>query len=426
MSILYLDLGMGAAGDMLSAALFELLPNKETFLEKLNSLGIEDVAFEAVPVQKCGILGTKMKVLIGGKEEGHEEEESFDHHGHAHSHEEHSHGGHEHEHGHHDHHHGGHEHGHDHAHTGMKQIEETVASLSVSEKVKSDILNVYRIIAEAESSVHGESITQIHFHEVGEKDAIADITAVCMLMDELKPEKVIASPIHVGSGTVKCAHGILPVPAPATALILLGIPIYSTQIKGELCTPTGAALVKYFADEFGPMPQMSGSAIGYGMGTKDFPRLNCVRALLGETHNAADVVAQLSCNIDDMTGEDIGFAAAKLLEEGANDVYTIPVMMKKSRPASMLCVICKEEESERFARLIFKYTTTIGIRKTIHQRYVLDRTIVENETPYGAIRSKVSSGYGVKKIKPEYDDIIRAAEEFGCSPETIRRNLNGN
>ena len=455
-SILYLDLGMGAAGDMLSAALFELIPDREKFLQKLNSAGIEDVIYSPASVKKCGVAGTKMNVLIHGEtEEFHQEEgklseqagqsglETYEHahdqagsHEHAHDHAgslDHA-GSHEHTHDHagsqeHTHHHSEayeQEHhytesqGHAHHHTGMHEIEHTVAALNVPDEVKNDILAVYKIIADAESRVHNEPVNRIHFHEVGEKDAVADITAVCLLMHELNPDKVIASPVHVGSGTVRCAHGILPVPAPATALILNGLPVYSTDIKGELCTPTGAALVRYYADEFAPMPVMRIKSCGYGMGSKDFPRLNCVRALLGESEDFTDTVTELSCNIDDMTGEDIGFAVGKLLEEGAKDVFTVPVMMKKSRPGILLCVLCENDDSEKFARLLFAHTTTIGIRKTIHERYVLDREIAQKETPFGTIRCKISSGYGVSKEKPEFDDLAGTAKSEGKSIAEIR------
>ena len=201
---------------------------------------------------------------------------------------------------------------HHHHHGGMADIRGIVSGLPLPTMVKLDILSVYEEIAQAESQVHGVPMEHIHFHEVGTMDAIADITAVCLLLHRLAPDKVVASPVHVGSGQVRCAHGILPVPAPATAYLLRGIPIYGGEITGELCTPTGAALLKYFATEFGPMPVMRVQAMGYGMGKKDFPRANCVRAMLGETEDAGDRIVELQCNVDDMTGEAIGFALEQL------------------------------------------------------------------------------------------------------------------
>lgn len=263
MKLLYIDCGMGAAGDMLTAALLELLPaqDRADFIDGFNGLGIPGVEMSAEPSVKCGITGTHVRVRVNGSEE--------DEHLHDHDHD------HDHDHGsgHHHHHH----------HNGMHGIGHIVRDhLDLSDKVKDDIMNVYAIIAEAESRVHGVPVTEIHFHEVGTMDAVADVTAVCMLMDRIAPDRVVSSPVCTGSGTVKCAHGILPVPAPATANILLGVPSYAGETESELCTPTGAALIKYFADDFSKMPEMVTEAIGYGMGTKDFERANCIRVMLGE------------------------------------------------------------------------------------------------------------------------------------------------
>lgn len=452
MKVLYIDCSMGAAGDMLSAALFELLPKeeREAFVEKLNSRGIPGVKYVAEPAVKCGITGTHMSVLVNGEEEGcgcgHEHEHEHEHH-HDHEHE--------------------HEHGHSHHHSSMHDIEHIVGDhMKLPTSVALDVLAVYQEIAEAESHVHGQPVDQIHFHEVGSMDAVADITAVCLLMKKLAPDEVIVSPIHVGSGTVKCAHGILPVPAPATARILQGIPTYSADINGELCTPTGAALLKHFATGFGKQPMMKTSAIGYGMGKKDFPRANCVRVMIGETVDekingsaSADAafaaapavesapavsasasavsgssfasngdIIELSCNVDDMTGEAIGFAMERLFEAGANEVFTVPCGMKKSRPGILLRVLCKPEDKEKFVKLLFEHTTTIGIRETKMQRYMLDRQIYKVDTSLGSVRVKVSSGYGTTRKKIEYEDLARIAKEKGISlsevENIIQKDLN--
>lgn len=266
MKTLYLDCGMGAAGDMLTAALIELLPEPDAFVSELNGLGIPGVEFVRESSVKCGITGTHMSVKVNGEEE-------MEHHEHHHGHD------HEHEHGH-EHHHD-HEH-HHHHHSGMADIEGIISGLDLPDSVREDVLAVYGLIAGAEIRAHGVPVTEIHFHEVGAMDAVADVTAVCLLMDRLAPEQVIASPVHVGAGHVHCAHGILPVPAPATADILRDVPIYGGGIKGELCTPTGAALLKHFATRFGDMPVMRVEKIGYGMGKKDFEAANCLRAMLGE------------------------------------------------------------------------------------------------------------------------------------------------
>jgi uncharacterized protein (TIGR00299 family) protein len=421
---LYLDCGMGAAGDMLTAALLELLPDPEGFIKELNTLGIPGVQYKSVPSVKCGISGTHMIVTIGGVEEEsrdhhHSHDHGYDHHhGHSHDHgaDHHHDHSHDHEHGHHHEHSHDHGHGHSHHHSGLDDIEHIVRGhLSLPKKVQDDVMAVYTLIAEAEGHVHGVPVTEVHFHEVGTMDAIADITAVCLLMDRLSPDEVVVSPVHVGSGQVKCAHGILPVPAPATAYILKDVPIYGGAIRGELCTPTGAALLKHFATRFGSMPMMKIQAIGYGMGKKDFEAANCVRAMLGESDSMGEEICELSCNVDDMTGEAIGFAMDKLFEAGALDVYTVPIGMKKSRPGILIHVMCRESDKEAMIRAIFKHTTTIGIRESNLCRYVLDRHMETVETPYGVVRYKVSSGYGVERKKFEYDDLSRIAKENNIS-----------
>ena len=375
MRTIYLDCGMGAAGDMLTAALLELMPNQDAFVEELNGLGIPGIRFTAEKCEKCGILGTHMKVTIHGEEED-------DHH----------------------HHHGC-----------LADIRGIVSGLPLPTMVKLDILAVYEEIAQAESHVHGVPVEHIHFHEVGTMDAIADVTAVCLLLHRLAPDKIIASPVHVGSGQVRCAHGILPVPAPATAYLLRGIPIYGGSIDGELCTPTGAALLRHFASEFGDMPVMKVHSIGYGMGKKDFPRANCVRALLGETEAPIDAIVELRCNVDDMTGEAIGFALEQLLGSGALDAFTVPVGMKKSRPGVLITVLCREEKKEAMVHLLLKHTTTLGVREFPCRRYALSRTMEVVNTPFGPVRKKVSSGYGVHREKLEYDDLAKIAKEQNIS-----------
>ena len=405
MKILYLDCGMGAAGDMLSAALLELIPDQDRFIEDVNKIGIPGVCIETEKTEKCGIKGTHVHVKVNGCEEVSKDPDDEEHDStlNADSHDDHH-----------------------HSHRHMHDIEETVKHLDISDKVKADVINVYKIIAAAESSVHGVPVSEIHFHEVGAKDAIADITMVCMLMDMISPEKVISSPIHVGSGHVHCVHGALPVPAPATALILKDVPIYGGEIKGELCTPTGAALLKYFADEFGDMPVMRSSAIGYGLGQKDFERANLVRSILGEADaHSENKIVELSCNVDDMTAEKIGFAMERFYEAGAVEVYTIPVGMKKSRPGQLITVMCHEADREKMIRAVFKYTSTIGIRENISKRYTLDRQMTDEDTPVGKIRKKISTGYGITREKYEYEDIAKAAVERGTSISEIERIIEG-
>ncbi len=417
MNTLYLECGMGAAGDMLTAALLELVDDKQFFLDKINSLGLTGVRVSAESAAKQGILGTHVTVTVDGVEEESHDEHSHEHHEHHHEH------GHEHTHEHnheHTHEHHEHTHEHHHHHTTMSDVEKLIGSLDVSQKVRDDALAVYRLIAEAESHAHGRPVEQIHFHEVGTMDAVADVVGVCLLMELIAPDKVMASPVHVGSGYVRCAHGILPVPAPAAAHILRDVPIYSGDIEGELCTPTGAALLKYFVSEFGRMPQMKTRRIGCGLGKKEFSRLNCVRAFLGSTEDSGDEVYELVCNLDDMTGEDIAFACDVLLENGANDVFTTPFYMKKNRPGVMLTCLCRPQQRSQMTELIFRHTTTIGIRERLCERYVLHRSEQTRETPYGEVRVKASSGYGVSRTKAEFDDLARIAKEKGLTLAELR------
>ena len=465
MKTLYIECAMGAAGDMLTAALLELVPDKAAALVKLNAMGIPGVVFEAEPSEKCGITGTHMHVLIHGEEEGavpcghtHDHGHDHEHHHHDHDHEHHHDHDHEHAHDHtsmhdhehhhdHEHEHHHHDHAHHHEHHGMAEIRSLIAGLAVSETVKEKALAVYQTIAEAESKVHGAEVDQIHFHEVGSMDAVADVTAVCFLMELLAPEQVIVSPIHVGSGTVWCAHGRLPVPAPATALILTGMPIYGGSVQGELCTPTGAALLKTFADRFGPMPPMTVAKTGYGMGTKNFAQANCVRVMLGESfamsgaaagqYRTAEAAAgqvagaaaregritEISCNLDDMTGEEIAFAAEQLLAAGALDVFTESIYMKKGRPAVKLTVLARTGEEEKLAGEIFRHTSTIGVRIHTDRRYELTRHSEQRETPLGTIEVKISEGFGVRKEKIEFASLKQLAAASGKSLAEVRAAL---
>lgn len=456
MKLLYLDCGMGAAGDMLGAALAELLPDdaRDAFTSKLNAAGIPGVHVSLDPSVKCGITGTHLTVTVNGTEEkegGHSHSHQHSHHDHQHDHaHDHSHShdhhhDHSHEHGH------SHDHHHDHSHRSLHDIHHIIDDLKLPEAVRTDILAVYRLIAEAESKAHDKPVSEIHFHEVGTMDAIADIASVCLLLHKLAPDQIIASPIHVGSGQVKCAHGILPVPAPATAYILKDIPIYSGSIQGELCTPTGAALLKHFVTRFDQMPLMTPASTGYGMGTKDFPAANCVRAILGESfaENQAETICELSCNVDDMTGEDIAFAIETFLQNGALDAFTVPCTMKKGRPGVLVTVLCKGPDQKQMTKLILQHTTTLGVRSAEKKRRILSRTesetvipddVLANVTapdmPAGSkahelkttggdctIRSKTSTGFGITRNKYEHDDLEKIARTYGLTLAQVRALL---
>lgn len=423
------------------AALLELHPAPEEFMDRLNKLGIPQVHIKAETSVKCGIVGTHVSVLVDGQEESSGEECQQEKHHREH------HQGHSHQHTH------GHSHGHmhTHTHTGMTEVEALISKLEIPQKVREDAVAVYKLIAQAEGSAHGKEINEIHFHEVGTMDAITDVVGVCWLIYELSPSQIFSSPIHVGSGQVQCAHGILPVPAPATAYILQGVPTYGGNIKSELCTPTGAALLKHFVSGYGSAPVMCVEKTGYGMGKKDFEAANCVRAMLGQTiesenikpenveqeniesgsveqentkEKMRDMIVELCCNLDDMTPEGIGFATGELLEQGALDVYTTSVQMKKNRPGIVLTCLCKPEEKERFIALLFQCTATLGVREYVCNRYVLRREEKIRQTPYGEVHVKCSEGYGVKREKIEYEDLARIAREQKLSIAQAREKIN--
>ena len=399
MNTLYLQCNMGAAGDMLTAALYELLPNREEFLHTLNHMGLPGVEFHAVPAQSCGLSGTHMDVVVHG-----EREESVDHHHDHHHH-------HEHEHG--------HEHHHHHHHTTLHDVEHLIGHLNLPAPVLEQARAVYHRLAQAESKAHGVEVDLVHFHEVGALDAVADVAAACYALYLLHPDEVVVSPVHVGSGMVHCAHGLVPVPAPATAHLLEGVPCYGGDIPGELCTPTGAALLTTFATRFGPMPPMVLEHTGYGMGKKEFPAANCVRAMLGHTQDTENVILELVCNLDDMTPEALSFACQRLLEEGALDVYTLPGCMKKGRPGWQLVALCDSAHKDPLIHQVFALTSTTGLRVRTCEKHVLDYSITTRETPYGPVRVKKAQGYGVRRSKPEYEDMARIAREHKITLKQI-------
>ena len=404
MRILYLDCGMGAAGDMLAGALVSLLSKEEqeSFIKMINNIGVDGVKVSLSDDAKCGITGKHFKVEIDGVEE-----HSHDVHEHEHHHE------HEQEHGHH----------HEHHHQGKGPFPKELEAVAEKLNCPNDIQKVYKLLAEAEAKVHGKDVSEIHFHEVGMKDALIDIASVVYLMNKLKVDKVVVSPVNVGFGKVKCAHGILPVPAPATAELVKGIPTYAGRFEGELLTPTGAALLKYYADEFSYQPLMNVIKCGYGTGNKNFESANVVKAVLGEVTDEliSENLIELNCNVDDMSAEDMAYATKALIENGAKDAFVTPVIMKKGRSGMLLTVLCSAIDKERFVSLIFKHTSTIGIRVKETERIILNRHEETVHTKLGDVRVKYSEGYGVKREKPEFEDLRKLAEENNISVAEARK-----
>lgn len=462
MKTLYFECNMGAAGDMLMSALYDICEQKELFLTTMNQLFSPDIKLTPLHVTKNGIMGTQMQVLIHEMEEGVYQVPS-DKHKHDHSHADSITGPDIDETEHHHHHH----------HVSYSDILGKIDTLALPDTVKENASSIYKLIGEAEAKVHGTTIQQIHFHEVGTLDALVDVVGCSYLIYLIAPDVISCSPIHVGSGFVHCAHGVLPVPAPATAEILKGVPYYSGSISSELCTPTGAAILKYFAKDFVAMPAIAVSAIGYGMGHKDFPIANCVRAFSGKSFDNAsskacslsdsgtssnksgtalpmasnsndlsgeslplvsdlisglasnldDYVLEISCNLDDMTGEAIGFATELLMDQGALDVYTVSVQMKKNRPGILFVCYCKPEDKDKFTELIFMHTSTRGMRYQYYGRAKLESETIPVTTPYGKISMKKSSGYGISHEKPEFEDVKAAALKHNVSLSDVYASI---
>lgn len=386
MKTLYIDCSMGCAGDMLTAALLELHPDPAAFLAGMNAaLGGRAVVSAALDA-KCGIRGTHVTVTIHGQQEGADS-----------PHTEHTHGG-----------------------ASAAEIMAFLDAVPLSRPVRENAKAVYARLLDAESAVHGCAVEQVHFHEVGALDALADVLCVCALMDALQPQRVLCSPINVGSGQVRCAHGVMPVPAPATERLLRGVPVYAGSVTGELCTPTGAALLRQFVSDYGAMPQMCVSAAGYGTGKKDFAAANVVRVLLGESGNGDEQVVELCCNIDDQPAESLAFAMDELLALGALDVYFTAIGMKKGRPGVLLTCLCRPEQRDAMLRCIFRNTTSLGVRERTCARYSLARCTQTVQTRFGPVRVKTARGYGVTREKAEYDDLARLARESGQPLDELR------
>lgn len=401
MKTLYIECAMGAAGDMLTAALMELLPDPDGFVERMNRIGIPNMRMERSEKTTAGVRGTHISVHIGDAEEISDDVHPKDicaEHEHPHEHE--------------------------HHHAGLTEIEGVVAKLALPDSVKKDVMGVYTLIAEAEAFAHGSEIEKIHFHEVGMMDAIADVSAVCLLMHLLAPKRVVVSPVCTGFGQVRCMHGVLPVPTPATAYLIRNMPVYAGGIRGELLTPTGAALLKYFADEFSQMPLMRIEKVGCGCGMKEFPAANCVRVILGEDGAEAETVVEICCNLDDMTGEALAFAAEMLLEKGALDVWTVPIQMKKGRMGAQLNCLCRSSDRDEMARLMLLHTTSLGVRMHTLERRTLRREFEEKATPYGQIRIKKAAGMDICKQKPEYEDCAQAARSHSVSLAEVTDSIN--
>ncbi len=322
---------------------------------------------------------------------------------------------------------------HEHAHRHLHHIESIISGSGLSASVKKRSIEIFTRLAQAEAKIHGTDITKVHFHEVGAMDAIIDITGACIGFEILGVECFAASKLHVGSGFVKMAHGTYPVPPPAVAELVKDVPIYATDIAGELLTPTGAAIITTLCSSFGPMAEIKAEAVGYGAGSRayeDFP--NVLRLIIGNSSRASeqpkDVLQErlilLETNIDDMAPQVLGYVMEKAIEEGALDCWFTPIQMKKDRPATLLSILCSVDKRESLCELLFRETTTLGIRVSEVERRYLEREITSVETGFGMVDVKIAKLRGeIVNAMPEYDQLKRIASENGISLNKLREDV---
>lgn len=382
MKEVYFECNMGAAGDMLCGALLDAIgkDERDNIVKKLNSVGFKNAEISAYDETRRGLKGTKFNVKTDLNDI--------------------------------------------HKHTSISEIFDIIDELNVDYKVKENAKNIYKIIADAESEAHGVPVADVHLHEVGMIDAIVDIMSFCFIVNEIGITSMQVSTITTGYGKVETAHGIMDVPAPATKIILRDTYTYAGDIESELCTPTGAAILKYFCYSFGDCfydrYKVFLDKIGFGIGTKEFEKLNCVTAfLVTRDFEETEEVYELRCEIDDMTGEEMGYAINKLLALGALDAFVQSVVMKKSRPGFAFTVIVSPDKKDYFVEQIFKHTTTLGVRVVPCERKIISREITEKS----GVSIKRSSGFGAEKIKIEYDDIAKFADENNLSFFKAREQL---
>ena len=389
---------------MTLAALIDVGANIDYIKTHLKALPIDAFTMSVDTVNKRGIAAKGLVLHIEGLH-GHEEHvhhENADHHHHGavlHPH------------------HHSHEHAHHHHHRKAATILEMIAASDLPQRVKERSTAIFQAIAVAEGKIHGMDPSDVHFHEVGAMDSIIDIIGVCLGLEDLAVNRIVASPVPTGYGQIYIAHGLYPIPAPATAELLKGIPLKDLEVEGELTTPTGAGILKALVDEFGPMPALTMKNIGYGAGKKNFAHPNVVRAITFEVMEQPinmETITVLECQIDDMSGEQFGYVMNILLEAGALDVYYTPVFMKKNRPGTLVTVLTSNEEAGEMEIILLKETTTFGVRRSEWKRRILERRSENIATMYGDIAVKIGySGAKIYQISPEYEDVKRAAKIHG-------------
>ncbi|MFZ0947264.1 MAG: nickel pincer cofactor biosynthesis protein LarC [Candidatus Sulfotelmatobacter sp.] len=435
MRVAYLECFSGMSGDMFLGALVDAGVAPRLLEETVAALGI-GARLEVSRVVRSGISATKVDVYVDGEKDL-PREQYWERQTTAHNEHEHRHGHHEHDHdeGKHSHqdaesrasrplpheHSVSHEHPHSHAHgRGLTEIREIISAAAISETARKTALAIFEALGRAEAKIHNTSVESVHFHEVGSVDAMVDIVCAAVGAEALRVDEIVCSPLNVGGGTVKCAHGTIPVPAPATVELLGDAPVYSSGVLAELVTPTGAAIVKTLASRFAAFPAMKIEKSGYGAGSRDFPgHPNVVRLTVGETasnavaaRTSSETITVLEANLDDLNPQVFGYVMDRLFEEGALDAFGMPVQMKKNRPGMLLTVLCKPEDAGKLTQLIFAETTTLGVRRRDEMRETLARRWEKVHTPWGEVRIKIASMNGtVTNYAPEYEDCRRIAAE---------------
>jgi pyridinium-3,5-bisthiocarboxylic acid mononucleotide nickel chelatase len=408
---LYLDCFAGISGDMFLGAMLDCGLDFEFLKGELAKLGVPGYELSLTRVDRSGISAVKFDVHLL---ETHAEVERVPHtHTHSHPHE------HTHSHA-----HGEAEHSH---HRALSDIKRLIAGSDLAETVKDRATHIFQRLGEAEAKIHNIPLESVHFHEVGALDSIVDIVGVCVALEALQIARIIASPLHVGSGTFKCAHGTYPVPGPAATELLQGVPIYAKDIQGELVTPTGAALVAILAESYGALPLMKIERTGYGAGTREYPEFpNVLRAvigeLLGDAHNTPNTITVIEANLDDLSPQVLGHVMEQALAAGALDLFYTPVQMKKNRPGVLLTLLCHPADRARMCELLFRETTTLGLRFREEQREILQREFVTVVTPYGAIRIKLAKAPDgrVLNAAPEYEDCRLAAAAYAVALREVQ------
>lgn len=394
MKTLYFDCSSGISGNMTLGALLELVGDENYLLEELKKLNIDEYKIEISKQVKNGITGTYVNVIL--ETDGHHADHEHSHNnesGHAHTHK--------------------HEHHHHHEHRNLYDVNTIIDNSSLDANIKDLAKRIFLRVAKAEAKVHNKPLEEVHFHEVGAIDSIVDIVGTAILINKINPDRIISSVVNDGYGFIECAHGTMAVPVPATSEIFAESKVKFRQIDidTELVTPTGAAIISELAEDFTTLPAMVIEKIGWGTGSKDLKIPNVLKVYCGEMQEENQKIVVMETNIDDCSGEILGYTLDKLFANGALDVFYTPIFMKKNRPAYRLTVACREKDMIKLQNIIFKETTTIGIRYRFESRTELCREFVEIDTKYGKIRAKKVTNNGETYVYPEYESMKKIAEE---------------